>query len=182
VAAVLAAAALLGAAPMTPMTAGFHQQLKCNGGYITVDVANADAHMTPEHAFAVTTAIAVGQDLKRTVAIREVDHTDAIVSIGYVVDGAFKRFPRRVLLPAVPPKPGEHMSYFNITGVVIEKHYDGTRPVSDPQGKPATGYAFSDYYKGQRLNTTVYLPGSGLTDARFYNLKAPGSDLICKAR
>jgi hypothetical protein len=80
------------------------------------------------------------------------------------------------LLPAVPPKPGQHMTYFNISGTVIEKHFEGTRPMHD-----ATGYVFSDYLSGQRLNTIVYVPAIGVAEARFFNLTAPGKDMICRS-
>lgn len=175
-----AAAGAAGAASMTPMNVGFHQQLKCNGGYVTVDVAAADPHLA-QQALLVTTAIAVGPQLSRTKAIREVDHRGDIFAVGYLVDGALKRFPRRLLLPAVPPQAGQHMTYFNITGTVIEKHYEGTKPAHDAQGRPATGYAFSDYLSGRRLNTIVYVPALGVAEGRFYNLKGAGSDLICAA-
>lgn len=164
---------------MTPMTPGFHQQLKCDGGYVTIDVAAADPHMAPDAAL-VTTAIAVGPQLSRTKAVRELDHRGDIFGIGYVIDGQLKRFPRRLLLPAAPPKAGEHTTYFNISGTVIEKHFEGTQPARDAQGKPATGYAFSDYLQGHRLNTIVYVPAIGVTEARFYSFKDPGKDLVCR--
>lgn len=170
-----AAASAAGPASMTPMTPGFHQQLKCNGGYVTIDVGAADPHMAKDAAI-VTTAIAAGPALTRTKAVRELDHRGEIFAIGYVVEGALKRFPRRLLLPAVPPKAGERTTYFNISGTVIEKHFEGTRAVRD-----ATGYVFSDYLSGQRLNTIVYVPALGVAEARFYNLKGTGSDLICQA-
>ncbi|HEV8019836.1 MAG TPA: hypothetical protein VGP41_01160 [Candidatus Lustribacter sp.] len=173
-------ARMAAADPMTPMTPGFHQQLKCNGGYVTVDVSEADPHMA-SHAALVTTAIAAGPALSRTKAVRDLDHRGDIFAIGYVVDGFLKRFPRRLLLPAVPPKAGEYSTYFNISGTVIEKHYEGTRPMHDAQGAPATGYVFSDYLTKQRLNTIVYVPAIGVAEARFFNLTGPGKDLICRA-
>ena len=147
---------------------------------MTIDVAAADPHLAA-HAEVVTTAIAAGPALSRTKAVRELDHRNDIFAIGYVIDNnVLKRFPRRLLLPAAPPKAGEHTTYFNITGTIIEKRFDGTQPVRNPQGREATGYAFSDYLTGQR-NTIVYLPALGVASARFYNLKGTGNDLICQA-
>lgn len=168
-------AAAAAAGPMTPMTAGFHQQLKCNGGYVTIDVATADPHMAA-HAVVVTTAVAAGPELSRTSAVRDVDHRGDIYATGYVIDGVLKRFPRRLLLPAFPPQAGQHMTYFNISGTVIEKRFEGTEPMGG-----ATGYAFSDYLSGHRLNRIVYVPAIGVAEARFYAIKEPGKDLICKA-
>ncbi len=174
-----ASASAAGAAPMTPLALGFHQLLKCNGGYLTVDVGPVEPHEAAPPAVLVTTAIAVGPALNKTQAVREVEHDGSITSLGYMTDKGFKRFPKRVLLPAAPPKDGQRSEYFNITGDMIEKRYDGTVPTRDASGKLATGYAFSDYVKDHKLNTVVYLPPFGITEARFYGL-ANGQDLVCR--
>jgi hypothetical protein len=169
-----------GAASLTPMQPGFHQLLKCNGGYVTIDVAALNRHDVAPPAVQVTTSIAVGSILVKTPAIREVEHDGSITSLGYLTDKGFKRFPKRVLLPAVPVKAGERSEYFNITGDVIEKRYDGLAQTRDAGGKPVSGYAFSDHIKGHKLNTVVYWPPLGVAEARFYAI-ANGADLVCRA-
>ena len=166
------------AGPMTPMHPGFHQLLKCNGGYVTIDVAPANPHVAAD-AMVVTTAIASGPSLNKTQAVRELDHRGAIFAIGYLTGSAFKRFPRRLLLPADPPRPGERSEYFNISGTVIEKRFDGAAPTRDAEGKPASGWAFSDYLSGHKLNTIIYLPPVGITEARFYGLSG-AKDTVCR--
>jgi len=167
-----------GAGALTPMGPGFHQYLKCNGGYVTLDVA-ADSRIEP-HSALITTTIAVGPQLTKTSTLRIVDGQGNIYSLGYVLDGAVKRFPKRLLLPAAPPRTGERSSYFNISGAQIEKRFEGTRRTTDEQRRPMTGYAFSDYLNGQKLNTVVYVPSVGLTEARFFALSGGGSDLVCQ--
>jgi hypothetical protein len=176
---VAGAARAASAVPMTPLHEGFHQLLKCNGGYLTVDVGPVERHDAAPPAVMVATAIAVGPALNKTRAIREVEHDGSITSLGYMTDKGFKRFPKRVLLPAAPPKAGEVSQYFNITGDMIEKRYDGPAQGRDGRGKPAPGFAFSDYVKGHKLNTIVYVPDFGISEARFYGL-ANGQDLVCR--
>jgi len=174
-----AAAGSAAGAPLTPLTSGFHQLLKCNGGYVTIDVAPADPSIAP-HASLVTTAIAVGPALTRTKAARIVDGQGNIYALGYeIAPGAFKRFPQRLLLPAAPPQAGERSTYFNIGGVAIEKHFDGPAATRDARARPAAGFAFSDYLSGHKLNTVVYVPAIGITEARFFGV-AGGHDLICR--
>ncbi len=175
---VAAAASAAGAIPMTPLAVGFHQTIKCNGGYLTIDVGPMERHEAAPPAVLVTTAIAVGPELNRTRAVREVEHDGSITSLGYITDKGFRRYPKRVLLPAAPPKGGEVSQYFNITGDLIEKQYDGPAPTRDANGQPATGYAFSDHIKGHKLNTVVYLPTLGIAEARFYGING-GKDLVC---
>jgi hypothetical protein len=187
-AAALASALLLAAAltreapaaalPMTPMTPGFHQHLQCNGGYVLTQVTAADPKIEP-NAELITTTIAVGPQLTKTKTVRSVDGQGNIYGIGYVIDaGVFKRFPRQLLLPA-KPAPGEHSGYSNITGATIDKRFDGTKTTTDAAGHALTGFAFSDYLGGQKLNTVVYVPGFGIAEARFLSLQGPKNDLIC---
>ena len=77
------------------MVPGFHQLLKCKPqGYVTIDVAAADPKVAP-HAAAVTTAIAIGAALTKTVALRESDDQGNVYALGYVLQpGVVKRFPR----------------------------------------------------------------------------------------
>jgi hypothetical protein len=159
-----------GSAAMTPMNPGFHQLLKCNQGYVTLDVAPADPHTDP-HAVLVTTALAIGPSLTKTTAIRSVDSQGNIYALGYIIGvGVVKRFPRRLLLPAAPPRAGEATSYFNITGTVIEKRFEGTK---------SGGFVFSDYVSGRKLNSVVYAPGIGLREARFLGMAPGGGDMVC---
>jgi len=163
---------------LTPMGPGFHQYLKCNGGYVTLDVA-PDSRVEP-HAALITTTIAVGPQLVKTKTLRVVDGQGNIYSLGYDLDGAIKRFPKRLLLPAAPPAAGERSSYFNISGVQIEKRFEGTKQTTDEQKRSMTGYVFSDYLNGQKLNTVVYVPSTGLTEARFFALSGGGNDFVCQ--
>jgi hypothetical protein len=171
-------AAFAAATPLTPMSPGFHQLLKCTPqGYVTIDVA-ADPKNAPD--MDVTTVIAVGAALTKTIALREADGQGNIYALGYILQpGVEKRFARRLLLPAVPPAPGQHSTYFNITGIVIGKHFEGTRPARDAAGRPATGYVFSDYLSGRKLNEIVYVPGTGVTGIRLI-ASAGGSDVVCR--
>ena len=81
------------------------------------------------------------------------------------------------MLPAAPPAPGEHSTYFNISGVVIDKRFEGTRPSRDSGGRPATGYALSDYLNGHRFSTIVYVPGTGITEVHFFT---GDGDVVCR--
>ena len=174
-----ASAGAAGAAvPMTPMTPGFHQHLQCNGGYVLTEIAAADPKIEP-NAELITTTIAFGPQLTKTRTVRSVDGQGNIYGIGYVIGaGMFKRFPKQLLLPA-SPAPGEHSGYFNITGATIDKRFEGTQATTDAQKRALTGYAFSDYLKGRKLNTVVYVPGFGIAEARFFSLQGPKGDLIC---
>lgn len=184
----LAAALLFGASGparaagtlLTPMNPGFHQLLTCTPqGYVTIDVAAPDPKVDA-HAMLVTTAIAFGPQLAKTIALRESDGRGDVYALGYILQpGVTKRFPRRLLLPAAPPAAGERSTYFNISGVVIDKRYDGPRPARDAGGRPATGYAFSDELNGRRTDTIVYVPGTGVTEARFYGAGGSGGDVVC---
>lgn len=166
------------AVPMTPMTPGFHQHLKCNGGYVLTEVATADPKIAPD-AYLITTTIAVGGQLTKTQTLRTVDGQGNIYGLGYVIQaGVVKRFPKELLLP-VNPAPGEHRGYANITGAVIDKRFEGTKATTDAQGRTLTGFAFSDFLSGRKLNTVIYVPGFGIADARFYSLQGPKGDLIC---
>lgn len=172
-----AAAAVSG--PLTPMNAGFHEYLKCNQGYVTVDVAPADPKIAPG-SMVVTTAVAVAQNLAKTRTVRSMDARGNIYETGYMLDGpAFKKFPKVLLLPAAPPSPGQHGSYYNISGTKVDKRYDGPVKTADARGRALPGYAFSDYLGSRRLNTVVYAPGTGLTEATFYGILG-GTDLSCK--
>jgi hypothetical protein len=174
----LTAAASGAPVPMTPMTPGFHQHLQCNGGYVLTEVSTADPKTAPD-AELITTTIAVGQQLTRTKTVRSVDGQGNIYGIGYVIQaGVFKRFPKQLLFPA-NPAPGEHSGYSNITGALIDKRFDGKKATTDAGGRALTGYAFSDYLGGQKLNTVVYVPGFGIAEARFFSLQGPKNDLIC---
>jgi hypothetical protein len=167
------------AVPMTPMTPGFHQHLQCNGGYVLTEVAAADPKMAPSAAL-ITTTIAVGPQLITTKTLRTVDGQGNIYGLGYVIQsGVVKRFPKELLLPA-NPAPGQHSGYSNITGAIIDKRFEGTRATRDAQGRALTGFAFSDFLGGRKLNTVVYVPGFGIADARFYSLQSPKGDLICR--
>jgi hypothetical protein len=167
------------AAPMTPMTPGFHQHLQCNGGYVLTEVALADPKLAP-NAELITTTIAAGPQLTKTQTLRSVDGQGNIYDLGYVVGaGVVKRFPKQLLLPA-NPGPGTHNGYFNITGATIDKRFEGTRPTKDAQGRALMGFVFSDYLANRRLNTVVYVPGFGITETRFYSLQGPSADLVCK--
>jgi len=172
--------AVAAGAPLTPMSPGFHQLLKCTPqGYVTIDVATADPKVAP-HASLVTTAIASGPSVTRTTAVREADAQGDIYALGYVLQpGVVKRFARRLLLPAAPPAAGERSTYFNLTGIVIDKHFEGTQPTRDGAGRPATGYLFSDYLSGRKLNAIVYVPGTGVTEARFFGAGS-GGDVVCR--
>jgi hypothetical protein len=174
----LGANAAGGIGALTPMGPGFHQYLKCNGGYVTLDVA-ADSRVE-QHAALITTTIAVGPQMTKTRTLRVVDGQGNIYSLGYDIDGAIKRFPKRLLLPAAPPPAGERSSYFNISGAQIEKRFEGTKSTTDEQQRPMTGYVFSDYLNGQKLNTVVYVPSVGLTEARFFALNGGGNDFVCQ--
>ena len=172
------AAAGAAAVPITPMTPGFHQHLQCNGGYVLTEVAAADPKIEP-NAQLITTTIALGPQLTKTRTVRSVDGQGNIYGIGYLIaTGVFKRFPKQLLLPA-NPAPGEHSGYFNITGATIDKRFEGTRATTDAEKRPLTGFAFSDYLNGHKLNTVVYVPGFGIADARFYSLQGPKNDLVC---
>jgi hypothetical protein len=167
-------------APMTPMAPGFHQLLKCNGGYVTVDVAVADPHVAPR-AVVVTTAVAVGPSLTKTRSLREVDGQGDIYALGYVIAaGVVKRFPRQLLLPA-SPAAGERSKYFSQNGIAIEKRFEGMKMTADAQARPASGYVFSDYLSGRKLNTVVYAPSIGLTEVRFFTMLPNNADLVCRA-
>jgi hypothetical protein len=162
------------------MSPGFHQLLKCTPqGYVSIDVAPADPKIAP-HASIVTTSIAVGPSMNKTVAVREADGQGNIYALGYVLQpGVVKRFARRLLLPAAPPAAGERSTYFNISGIVIDKRFEGTQSTHDGAGRPATGYAFSDYFSGRKVNAIVYVPGTGVTEASFFG--AAGSDaVVCR--
>jgi hypothetical protein len=167
----LLAVALLGAAPMTPMTPGFHQRLQCNAGYVTVAVAAAEPMAGP-HVAAVPTTVAIGAKTTVTTALRTLDPAGNIYALGYVLaPHVLKLFPKRLLLPASPPAAGAHGSYFSVAGVVIEKRFAGTVP---------GGYVFSDYLAGRKLNSVTYAPGVGITRARFMGLLPGGNDFICR--
>lgn len=167
--------------PMTPMNPGFHQLLHCNTGYVTVDVASADPKIAP-NAMLVTTAVAIGPSLTQTQALRAADDQGNIYAFGYVLaPGEVKRFPKRLLLPGGPPAAGERSTYFSITGVTIEKRFEGTQATTDAQGHPATGYAFSDYLNEQKLNSVVYVPAVGVTELQLYNVLPNKGDLVCHA-
>jgi hypothetical protein len=159
-----------GAAPMTPMNPGFHQHLRCNRGYVSIDVAAAGPGVEPG-AVVVTTTLALGTVATKTRALRILDARGNIYALGYVAGGVPKRFPRRLLLPASPPAAGERSGYLNVRGMVIEKRFDGVK---------SGGYAFSDYLSGRRLNTVTYVPPTGITRARFFGMPPDGSDLVCR--
>jgi hypothetical protein len=163
-------AALMLALTMTPMNPGFHQTLLCNHGRVTIDVADAHPAAVP-HGVLVTTTVSVGTRPARTQAIREADAAGNIYARGYVVDSGFKGFPKQLLLPAVPPQPGQVSSYSSISGDTIEKRYEG---------RSGAGYVFSDYYGGRKLNSVTYVPSIGVTEARFNALLPDGSDLVCR--
>jgi hypothetical protein len=144
---------------------------------VTIDVA-ADPKNAP--AMDVTTVIAGGAALTKTVAWRETDGQGNIYALGYVLQpGVGKRFARRLLLPAAPPAAGQSSTYFNITGIIIGKHFEGSRPAHDGAGRPATGYVFSDYLNGRKLNEIVYVPGTGVTGVRLI-APAGSSDVVCR--
>jgi hypothetical protein len=173
---VLSGALLLGmagscaAGPLTPLEPGFHQTLQCDHGTMSVDVAAGTPAMG--RAVRVTTALTFAGSTVKTTALREVDGAGNIYALGYVLaQGVIKRFPRRLLLPANPPKPGEVNSYFNVTGVTIQKRYEG---------RHAGGYVFSDFIGNHKLNAATYVPSVGITEARFFGLLANNGDLICR--
>ena len=92
-----------------------------------------------------------------------------------------KRFPKRLLLPAVPPAAGQRSTYYNISGAQIEKRFDGMQATTDAHGAKAKGFAFSDYVGGHRLNTVVYLPALGVADLTYYGVLPNNADLNCHA-
>ncbi len=155
--------------PVTPMVPGFHQRVPCDRGYVAVEVATADPRIAA-HVSLVTTTIAVGRTPAKTRALRAVDARGNIYAFGYVIGAAVKRFPARLLFPASPPAPGERSSYFTLSGLVIEKRFEGTK---------AGGYVFSDYLAGRKLNTVTYIPAVGIAAARFFGLLPDGRDLVC---
>jgi hypothetical protein len=168
--------------PMTPMNAGFHQLLHCNTqGYVTVDVAPGDPHIAP-NAMLVTTAVAVGPSMTKTQAYRGMDAQGNIYAYGYLLQpGVTKRFAKALLLPASPPAAGERSTYYSISGAQIEKRFNGMQPTKDAHGAAANGFAFSDYLKGRKLNTVVYLPAIGVSELTFYGVLPNAGDLICHA-
>ena len=166
-------------APMTPMTPGFHQLLKCNGGYVTVDVAAPDPKVDA-HADLVTTAVARGPALTKTQALRAADDQGNIYTYGYVLaPNVVKRFAKQLLLPAVPPPAGQHGTYSNIGGTPIDKHFEGTKPATDLRAS-GDGHAFSDYAGGHKLNTVIYVPAQGISELRFYGVLPNKGDLVCR--
>ena len=173
-----AGAAALG--PMTPMDPGINQRLQCNHGNIAIGVTAADPRVAP-HAVVVTTIITVGAVATKTSSVRTVDGQGNIYALGYVTGGAVTRFPKRLLLPASPPAAGERSGYFNVSGISIEKRFEGTKTLG-AQARPASGYVFSDYLSGRKLNAVTYVPFVGIADARFFGLLPDGSDLICRVR
>jgi len=180
--------ALLASAPagasglLTPMNAGFHQQLHCNTqGYVTVDVAPGDPKIAAG-AMLVTTAVAIGPSITKTQAYRGADAQGNIYAYGYLLQpGVTKRFPKALLLPAIPPAAGQRSTYHSISGAQIEKRFEGMKATSDAHGAKANGFAFSDYLNGRKLNTVVYLPAIGVADLTFYGVLPNNSDLNCHA-
>jgi hypothetical protein len=161
-----------GAAQLTPMTPGFHQHLQCDRGYVAINVSNAGVSAEPR-AVVVTTTLSLGKVAIKTRALRVADAQGKIYALGYVgSNGAPKRFPKRLLLPATPLAAGERSRYFNVRGTLIEKRFEGMK---------SGGYVFSDYLSGRRLNRVTYVPGIGLTNARFFGLPPDGSDLACRS-
>jgi hypothetical protein len=183
------AVALLASAPagaaglLTPMNAGFHQQLRCNTqGYVTVDVAPGDSKIAPD-AMLVTTAVAIGPSITKTQAYRGADAQGNIYAYGYLLQpGVTKRFPKALLLPAIPPAAGQRSTYHSISGAQIEKRFEGMKATRDAHGAKADGFAFSDYLQGHKLNTVVYLPAIGVAELTFYGVLPGNADLICHAR
>jgi hypothetical protein len=172
IAGLCATASAAGAAQLTPMAPGFHQHLQCDRGYVAIDVAGADLSAEPG-AVVVTTSLSLGKVAIKTRALRVADGLGNIYALGYVgADGAPKRFPKRLLLPATPLAAGERSRYFNVRGTLIDKRFEGRR---------AGGYVFSDYLAGHRLNRVTYVPGIGLTNARFFGLPPDGGDLACRS-
>jgi hypothetical protein len=167
---------------MTPMNAGFHQQLHCNTqGYVTVDVAPGDPKVAPD-AMLVTTAVAIGPSITKTQAYRGTDAQGNIYAYGYLLQpGVTKRFPKALLLPAVPPAAGERSTYSSIGGAQVEKRFDGMQATTDAHGVAASGFAFSDYLNGRKLNTVVYLPAIGVAELTFYGVLPSNGDLSCHA-
>jgi hypothetical protein len=178
----LASAPAVAGGLMTPMNAGFHQQLHCNTqGYVTVDVAPGDPKIAP-NAMLVTTAVAIGPQISKTQAYRSADGRGNIYAYGYLLQpGVTKRFPKALLLPASPPAAGQRSTYYSITGAQIEKRFDGMRATTDAHGAKANGFAFSDYRNGHKLNTVVYLPAIGVAELTFYGVLPNNADLICHA-
>jgi hypothetical protein len=182
------ALALLASAPaaaeglMTPMNAGFHQQLHCNTqGYVTVDVAPGDPKVAP-NAMLVTTAVAVGPQMTKTQAYRGTDAQGNIYAYGYLLQpGVTKRFPKALLLPATPPAAGQRSTYYSISGAQVEKRFEGMKTTTDAHGAAANGFAFSDYLNGHKLNTVVYLPAIGVAELTFYGVLPNQGDLSCHA-
>jgi hypothetical protein len=165
-------ASAAGAALLTPMAPGFHQHLQCDRGYVSVDVAAAGVSAEPG-SVVVTTTLSLGTLATKTRALRVADARGNIYALGYVgADGAPKRFPKRLLLPATPLAAGERSGYFNVRGTLIEKRFEGMK---------SGGYEFSDYLSGRRLNSVTYVPGIGLTTARFFGMPPDGSDLACRS-
>jgi hypothetical protein len=166
-----AMAGAAGAAQLTPMAPGFHQHLQCDRGYVAIDVSAASLAAEPQ-AVVVTTSISLGPVATKTRALRVADGQGNIYALGYVgADGAPKRFPKRLLLPASPPVAGERSGYFNVRGTLIEKRFEGVK---------AGGYLFSDYLSGQKLNSVTYVPAIGIVGVRFFGMP-DGSDLVCRA-
>jgi hypothetical protein len=161
-----------GAAQMTPMVPGFHQHLRCDRGYVAVDVAAAGIATEPR-AVVVTTTLSLGRVATKTRALRVADAQGNIYALGYIgADGEPKRFPKLLLLPASPPVAGERTGYLNVRGTLIEKRFEGMK---------SGGYVFSDYLSGRKLNSVTYVPAVGITGARFFGMPPDGSDLVCRA-
>ncbi len=167
---------------LTPMNAGFHQLLHCNTqGYVTVDVAPGDPKIAP-NAMLVTTAVAIGPSMTKTQAYRAADAAGNIYAYGYLLQpGVIKRFPKALLLPAVPPAAGQRSTYHGISGAQIEKRFEGMRATTDAHGAKADGFAFSDYFNGRKLNTVIYLPGIGVAELTFFGVLPNNADLSCHA-
>jgi len=167
---------------LTPMNAGFHQQLHCNTqGYVTVDVAPGDPKVA-SNAMLVTTVVAIGPSIRKTQAYRGADAQGNIYAYGYLLQpGVTKRFPTRLLLPAVPPAAGQRGTYYSVNGTQVEKRFEGMMPTTDAHGAAANGFAFSDYLDGHKLNTVVYLPAIGVAELTFYGVLPNQADLSCHA-
>jgi len=174
----LSGAANAGASPLTPMNAGFHQRLECNGGHVDIAVLPGHPKLAP-NTTAVMTTLSLGDAQIKTTALRSVDAAGNIYAYGYAMPGFVKRFHKQLLLPASPPAAGSHTTYFNVSGVKITKRYEG---MYGPFGAPAPtqgGYVFSDYLNGHKLNTVTYIPAVGVTNAAFIGLRPDHTDLIC---
>jgi hypothetical protein len=177
----LTASAAAGAAgvPIMPMSPGFAERLQCGRGSVAVDVTRADPRIAPR-AVVVTTTIAIGSVATKTRSVRTVDGQGNIYSLGYVAGDALKAFPKRLLLPASPPAAGARSSYYNVSGIVIAKRFEGAKAALDAHGRPLTGYVFSDYLSGRKLNAVTYVPSIGIAEARFFGMLPDGSDLTCR--